>query len=262
MNENKDPIRAVCGIPIQSTNLDQIISQVANDSDGCDVSSGFSYCFLNSNSIVEADRIPEYMFLLSGNKNNYPDGTPVYVLAKIKSFGRNPEMKKTPGPDVFECFLLSKKTEIRQYFIGSEDSTLQAIAERLEIPYDSDLFFSPAYTSDIEALQNQISSFLANKPSGLVWLGLGGTKQDLVALKLAKKMPFCFVGVGAGFDFFAGTQKRSPKLMNQLGVEWIFRLSREPKRLASRYLKGNFLFLFIVLKRDLLKVTHRRKQPK
>jgi N-acetylglucosaminyldiphosphoundecaprenol N-acetyl-beta-D-mannosaminyltransferase len=165
-------------------------------------------------------------------------------------------MKKTPGPDVFESFLLSKKNEIRQYFIGSDAITLQGIAQRLEISYDSDFFFSPTYTSDINELQNQISFFLSNKPYGLVWLGLGGTKQDLVAMKLAKIMPFCFVGVGAGFEFFAGNQRRSPKFMNQLGLEWVFRLSREPKRLANRYLKGNFLFLLIVLKREVLKIAY------
>jgi len=247
----------VCGLPLVPTTFEDLLLKIEVNAKSNLRDAGFAYCFINSNSVVEAEYNHEYRALLVRNDNNYPDGTPIYIIAKLKNNGNSRKVVKTPGPDVFQAFLEFKIDGVQQYFVGADFKTLGRIAQKLGMSYNEDIFFAPEFSSEITVLKQQISSFLENKPPGLVWLGLGGTKQDMISIELADELPFCFVGVGAGFDFYAGKQKRSPKFMNRLGFEWLFRLAMEPRRLASRYLKGNLLFLKIILKREIFKIPYR-----
>ncbi|MDP9889822.1 exopolysaccharide biosynthesis WecB/TagA/CpsF family protein [Pseudarthrobacter enclensis] len=85
----------------------------------------------------------------------------------------------------------------------------------------------------------------------IVWVGLGTPKQDFEAQRLATAGNFFAVAVGAAFDFSAGTKKEAPRWITALGFEWLFRLAAEPKRLWRRYLIGNFVFLYSVIRRGL-----------
>jgi len=83
----------------------------------------------------------------------------------------------------------------------------------------------------------------------LLWVGLSAPKQEKwINRNLAHLKTSVAVGVGAAFDFAAGTQRRAPLWMQRAGVEWLHRLLREPSRLWKRYLVGNSLFVWHVLK--------------
>ena len=82
----------------------------------------------------------------------------------------------------------------------------------------------------------------------MVWVGLGTPKQDVIAAQLAQKSDLTFVAIGAAFDFIAGTKRQAPRMMREHGLEWLFRLASEPRRLWKRYLLGNAIFLFAVVR--------------
>ena len=79
-----------------------------------------------------------------------------------------------------------------------------------------------------------------------VWVGLGTPKQDYEVSRLAAALPVTALAVGAAFDFLAGSVPQAPRWLQRSGLEWCYRLAREPKRLAKRYLWGNPRFLLSV----------------
>ncbi len=86
----------------------------------------------------------------------------------------------------------------------------------------------------------------------VVWVGLGTPKQDLVTAAFAERSDLTFVAIGAAFDFLAGTKPSAPRVMQDHGWEWLFRLYSEPRRLWRRYLVGNTIFI----------VTNIRRRPR
>ena len=77
----------------------------------------------------------------------------------------------------------------------------------------------------------------------IVWVGMGTPKQDLLVRRMANLGDATYVGVGAAFDFIAGTKQQAPAWMQRAGLEWLFRLVTEPRRLSRRYLVYNWRFL-------------------
>jgi N-acetylglucosaminyldiphosphoundecaprenol N-acetyl-beta-D-mannosaminyltransferase len=86
----------------------------------------------------------------------------------------------------------------------------------------------------------------------VVWVGLGAPKQELWMNSLSAAVPeVLFMGVGAAFDFLTETKKRAPQWMQKTGLEWLYRLIQEPKRLWRRYFQTNSRFVFLVLREAL-----------
>ncbi len=98
---------------------------------------------------------------------------------------------------------------------------------------------APEATLSAEAIKSA-------KPQ-VVWCGLGVPKQELWMRRHAPSLaPALVVGVGAAFDFIAGNKHRAPKAMQRLGLEWLYRLAAEPRRLSGRYLRTNSEFLALL----------------
>jgi N-acetylglucosaminyldiphosphoundecaprenol N-acetyl-beta-D-mannosaminyltransferase len=94
------------------------------------------------------------------------------------------------------------------------------------------------------------------KESGarLVFVGRGCPRQERWVADNKNHVPAVLIAVGAAFDFHAGTVKQAPAWMQDIGLEWLFRLHQEPKRLFKRYLTTNSLFLYLFFKAALKKV--------
>jgi N-acetylglucosaminyldiphosphoundecaprenol N-acetyl-beta-D-mannosaminyltransferase len=110
--------------------------------------------------------------------------------------------------------------------------------------------FGQLSDSDIESAARRFETAGAE----VIWVGLGTPKQDVVAARLAEKSGLTFVAIGAAFDFIAGEKKQAPKFMQEHGIEWLFRLVSEPRRLWRRYLFGNARFLWSIVRTPSRKV--------
>jgi N-acetylglucosaminyldiphosphoundecaprenol N-acetyl-beta-D-mannosaminyltransferase len=156
------------------------------------------------------------------------------------------------GPDFFEAALdQGREVGLRHYFLGSSPETLELLRRRaverfpgVEIVGAASPPYAPVDEVD---WHHYLAQIRATEPD-LVWVGLGTPKQDYVAELLARQDVRPYLAVGAAFDFTAGTVQRAPRWMQEVGLEWFYRLVAEPRRLWRRYLVGNTQFVVLVLR--------------
>ena len=197
---------------------------------------------LNAYSVVLAHEDARLMRLLNQGLN-YPDGTPLRWLSKL----RGGELHLVRGPTLFEAVLdEGRGTDIRHFLLGGSEVTLSslvgAIGEKFPganvVGFDSPPFRRP---TEQELLRRD--EMVKGSGAEIVWVGLGTPKQDFEAQRLANNLGVVAVAIGAAFDFTAGSKRVAPNWMRTLGLEWLFRLVTEPRRLWRRYLFGNTRFI-------------------
>lgn len=198
--------------------------------------------------------------LLDGGKN-FPDGTPVvWGMRALLGMGKadtGQRPGRVRGPSFFEDVLsVGREHEVQHFLVGGSTESIVELADLLKRKHPGlriSGYFSPPYAPLSAGTMDSISAAIARAPISphIVWVGLGTPKQDFVAAEICKRHNVLAIGVGAAFDFSAGTVKPAPVLIQNSGFEWLYRLLCEPKRLWKRYLFGNSRFI-LVLARSLL----------
>lgn len=179
-----------------------------------------------------------------------PDG--VAIVRSIK-FLAGKEIKKIAGADVFHHLMgeLNKKGG-KCFFLGSSDSTLAKIKERINIDYPKLKagFYSPPYRlsfsiEDSNEMVNAVNDFQPD----VLFVGMTAPKQEKWVHKHKDQLDAKIIcAIGAVFDFYAGTVARPKPFWINLGLEWFIRLYKEPKRMWKRYLYYGPVFVFHILK--------------
>ena len=211
--------------------------------------SGKYVCISNVHTTVTAYRDEKYRAVQNGSALSLPDGKPLSIVQRHRGYEN---AGRVPGPDLMpEIFALSEKKGYRHYFYGSKQSTLDALKERLLEKYPKlnivGMYSPPFRPLTEEEDQEAVERINAVKPD-FIWVGLGAPKQEIWMAEHENRVHGVMLGVGAGFDFHAGTIKRAPKWMQELCMEWLYRISQDPKRLLWRYLDTNFSFLWYLWK--------------
>lgn len=180
-----------------------------------------------------------------------PDGMPVVwkLNRNLPEEGRRAE--RVSGPDLMAALTGAEHPDLRHFLLGGEEETLEILADRLKEKHPGFQLagmYSPPFRAwteeDLKEMREAISSSGAN----VVWVGLGCPKQERWMAEQKELLPpAVYAGVGAAFAFHAGTVKRAPLWMQKNGLEWLYRIYREPGRLLKRYVKHNTLFLWYVL---------------
>jgi N-acetylglucosaminyldiphosphoundecaprenol N-acetyl-beta-D-mannosaminyltransferase len=197
----------------------------------------------NAYCVALAAEDEAYRQLLTGDGVNFPDGAPVAWLLK-RSAERSEQVR---GPSYFlETIKSGIDLGVRHYFFGATAETLEQLVFRLRDKHPAvriaGTLAPPFGTVDDILSERNVEAISATNPD-IVWVGLGTPKQDFVASRLAAILNVPCAGVGAAFDFTAGTIKEAPKALQGSGFEWLYRLMSEPRRLWRRYLVGNAKFL-------------------
>ena len=139
------------------------------------------------------------------------------------------------------------------FFMGSSEKVLELIKEKAKTIYPNILIetYSPPYKSEFSDEDNQAIIHIINqaKPD-LLWIGMTAPKQEKWTYSHWNELNIhCHVGtIGAVFDFFAGTMQRAPVWWQEHSLEWLYRLLKEPKRMWRRYIIGNTLFIYNIMK--------------
>lgn len=179
-----------------------------------------------------------------------PDGVSIIWAIKWLTGKR---LQKIAGADLFFYELERlERNGGKCFFLGSTDSTLEKIKDRLsnEYPKVQIKTYSPPFKAELSdednfAILQEINTF---QPDVLM-VGMTAPKQEKWAYSLYPKLNVGHICcIGAVFDFYAGTVKRAPQWMINIGFEWLYRLVKEPKRLWRRYLIGNLLFIWYIIK--------------
>jgi len=180
------------------------------------------------------------------------DGMP--LVWELRRQGHK-DAERVSGPDLMiELCEKAQREKIPIYFYGGSTSVVKAMQEKLAKQFP-DLTVagieSPPMLPNQPVVDHEIVKRISASGARIVFLGLGCPKQELWMHAYSPHIPAVLIGVGAAFDFFAGTVKRAPLWMQKSGLEWLYRLYREPGRLWKRYLVTNTLFIWYWLKERL-----------
>ena len=186
-----------------------------------------------------------------------PDGASVVKACKLLKAKSQP-IERIAGWDLFvlEMERLNNNGGGVCFFMGSTNEVLSKIKEKTakDYPNIEVKTYSPPYKPQFSEEDNNIiiSQIIEAKPN-LLWIGMTAPKQEKWVYENWDKLEIdCHVGtIGAVFDFYAGTVKRAPLWWQQHSLEWLYRLLKEPKRMWRRYLIGNTLFLYNILREKL-----------
>jgi len=137
--------------------------------------------------------------------------------------------------------------EVRHFLLGGKPETLARLRAALGGQFPDARVagaYSPPFGDWDEAENARIIALIRDSGSTFVWVGLGCPKQENWMGRLAEALPpAVYFGIGAAFAFHAGEVRQAPPVLQRLGLEWLYRLSREPRRLFRRYFVYNSLFL-------------------
>lgn len=213
---------------------------------------------VNAHSFVVAQKDEAFAKALMNSDALLPDG--ISIVKACRWLGtENVPFEKIAGADLFAYEM--GKLEAKGgtcFFLGSGPSTLEKIVERAakEYPHIDIKTFSPPYKAVFSPEENQamVDAVNAANPD-LLWVGMTAPKQEKwLDEHWAELDIHCHAGaIGAVFDFFAGTVERAPQKWIDFGLEWFYRLIKEPRRTWRRYLVNNPKFCWLVLKEKLSK---------
>lgn len=181
-----------------------------------------------------------------------PDGMSVVWACRWLNAKSKP-IERISGADLFD-FEMSRLNNKggKVMFMGSSPMVLDLIRNRASIQYPNlqVVTFSPPFKPEFSpAENNEIVNAINKEKPDLLWIGMTAPKQEKWAYSHWDELNInCHVGtIGAVFDFFAGTSQRAPIWWQNHGVEWLYRLIKEPKRMWRRYMLGNPLFVWNVI---------------
>jgi len=175
------------------------------------------------------------------------DGMPiVWLLHRHKQT----QAERVYGPDVLHA-LCKEAAHQPHYFYGGAPGIASKVAEFVRETYGTRIAgsFSPPYRPLEDTPDWDVIHRLNDSGAAIIWVGLGSPKQDLWMQRYRPHLNAqLLIGVGAAFDFVAGTKKQAPRWMQRSGLEWAFRLAQEPRRLWRRYVIYNTKFILAVMR--------------
>jgi N-acetylglucosaminyldiphosphoundecaprenol N-acetyl-beta-D-mannosaminyltransferase len=216
---------------------------------------GAYVCLTNVHTTVESQRSAALRTAVDAAYLSVPDGMPLAWILRRRG---HIETEKVTGIEFIPAVAsIGANRGLRHFFYGGAPGVAVRAGLRLEdlvpginVVGAASPPFADAYGGwPVEELEREL---LRTRPH-VLWIGLGAPKQELLMAELAERVDVpVMVGVGAAFDYLAGAKAAAPTALRHIGLEWLFRLAVEPRRLARRYIIGNTIFLWL-LARDALR---------
>ncbi|MDP5230055.1 MAG: WecB/TagA/CpsF family glycosyltransferase [Cellulophaga sp.] len=200
---------------------------------------------LNQYSYCLAEKDAAFKKALKASDVLLPDGVGITFAAKFL-YGK--KIKKIAGADLHAHFLQHlEKTKGSCFYLGASVATLDKIKAKMALEYPNIKVgtFSPPFkkafsAEDNAAMLNQVNTF---KPD-VLFIGMTAPKQEKWSFEQKELLDAGYIcAIGAVFDFYAGTVARPNKIWQNLGLEWLGRFVKEPKRMYTRYVTNGFVFL-------------------
>lgn len=237
---------AVVDVPLFAGNIDAAVEHLISVVVGPQARQNLCISSTGAHGIVYAQKDPDFKRLLHSFYLNLPDGMPGVWVGKIKGAH---QIRRCYGPDFFaEAMKRTADREISHFLCGGMDG----VAERLKIScrekFGNDRVvgtYCPPFKPVEEFDYRSIAEIINESGADIVWIGLSTPKQEQFAARLAPHLDVHFlVTVGAAFDFHIGEVRQAPDRIQKLGLEWLFRLVVEPRRLFKRYAEVVPSFLY------------------
>jgi N-acetylglucosaminyldiphosphoundecaprenol N-acetyl-beta-D-mannosaminyltransferase len=204
-------------------------------------------CFANVHMTIEAYKAPSFRDQLNNASLVVTDGKPLTVACY--SLYRK-KQERIAGMDFMPAVLKSANEEKSTIFLyGSKPDVLEALTKKIAEKYPAITIggaISPPFRPLLPEEEEEHIRKINDSGARLVFVSLGCPKQEKWMAAHYKKINAVLLGVGGAFAVTAGLQRRSPKWMQNLGLEWFHRLMVEPRRMFRRYFETNFAFLYLM----------------
>ncbi len=201
-------------------------------------------CLCTVNGLGEALGDPGFRGIFNGSWLTTADGMPVVWMGP-------PGVERVYGPDLMLAVCdAGRPSGLRHYFYGGHPGVAAELGARLLSRYPGLVVvgaFSPPFRELDDSEMERLRSEIGMARPDILWVGLGTPRQERFMAGPGMTLDAALlVGVGAAFDFHSGRVRQAPRWMQRSGLEWLFRLCMEPRRLGPRYLRTNSMFLLRV----------------
>ena len=206
-------------------------------------------CPSNTHILSEARHDPNFARVMSRFDLVLPDGMPVVWAMNLRGAGLS---DRVYGPYFMKYVLERTPRPSRHFLFGDTDEVLEAMkvaAVQLQPNIDIVGAISPPFRQWTESDEEQFAQTINAASPDFIWVALaGGRMERWIAANQARYRRGVFLAVGDAFTLLSGRRPFAPKWMQQLGLTWLFRMLKEPRRLGPRYLQYNSLFVYYLLR--------------
>lgn len=236
----------ILGVNIAVTNMQDTVKLIVEHIDEL---KGQFICLSNVHTTIMAYDSPQYSQIQNAAFLALPDGSPLALVHRLRGYK---EAQQVAGPDLMPALWnATENMQISHYFYGSTQDTIDGLKINLQRKYpnlqiagmEAPPFRTLTPEEDEEAVRR-----INESGADILWVGLGAPKQEEWMYEHQGRVNCLMLGVGAGFDFHAGTVKRAPDWMRNHYLEWLYRLIQDPKRLWKRYVETNGKFMLLSVK--------------
>ena len=232
----------ILGVRVAVTDMEKTVALMESQLENW---RGEYICVANVHTTVTASEDEAYLKVQNGAVMVLPDGGPLSAYSRRHDFE---EAQRVTGPDLMlRLMAISPAKGYRHFFYGSTEETLELMKKRLTADYPGIQvcgMVSPPFRTLTEEEDEAIVARINEAKPDFIWVGLGAPKQEIWMNQHQGRVTGLMIGVGAGFDYYAGNIKRAPMWMQKCSLEWLYRLMQDPKRLFMRYLYTNTKFIW------------------
>ena len=232
----------ILGVHVAVTDMEKTVALVEGQLENW---RGEYICVANVHTTVTASEDEDYLKVQNGAVMVLPDGGPLSAYSRRHDFE---EARRVTGPDLMLRLLtISPAKGYRHFFYGSTEETLELMKKRLATDYPGLQvcgMVSPPFRALTAEEDAEIVRQINDARPDFIWVGLGAPKQEIWMNRHQGRVNGLMIGVGAGFDYYAGNIRRAPMWMQKCSLEWLYRLMQDPKRLFKRYFYTNTKFIW------------------
>jgi N-acetylglucosaminyldiphosphoundecaprenol N-acetyl-beta-D-mannosaminyltransferase len=192
-----------------------------------------------AHGLVESQKDSSFKRVLSSFYWNLPDGMPLVWWGRLKGHST---MDRCYGPDFFAAIMQATSgLEVAHFFCGGKQGVAEELKKAVELKWGNNNVvgtYSPSFSPMQEEDWDNLVAKINQSAAHIIWIGLSTPKQEKFAYELAKRVKVRYIiTIGAAFDFHTGRLAQAPRWMQESGLEWFYRLCKEPRRLWKRYIE-------------------------
>lgn len=241
-----NPEAYILKMRVHIINIEQTFNQIVNLTN---LSNSAYVCVSNVHMCMEVFDSPDFEKIVNQADLVIPDGKPLSWAQKLLGYKGAQQVR---GQDIMNALCAASGEQHLNigFYGGSSEDLLDTVQEKLKLNY-SDINITYAYSPPFRPLTEtedaNVISAINQANVNILFVGIGCPKQERWMAEHKNELNCVMLGVGAAFDFIAGSKKHAPIWIQKIGMEWLFRLLSEPNRLWKRYLKQNprFIWYFI-----------------
>jgi len=228
------PSFSILGIPVHAVQIPDVVSQIQSwiRSD----TNGRYIAVTGMHGIAESQNDIDYRRALGSADLVVPDGMPLVWLGRWHGYSLK---RRVYGPELMETFCRETGSTFRHFFYGGGPGTAERLADTLRQRFGIVVAgtYCPPFRPLTQNERKEVAAHVKEVSPHVLWIGMSTPKQEKWMYQTRSELSVpVMLGVGAAFDFHSGKTRQAPAWMRENGLEWLFRLLAEPRRLWRRYL--------------------------